>query len=252
MNRYDEICRKYFRKLVDEKGIKEENISSIGGIENTLNYRTVSPEWFMLPSEEYAISKGEEKVMECNFRNSKAQVFTTVPSSISLKVSEVLELNLQNIASRSLFYCALNAVMVHYGLVSGTVHCRKDSPLECAKLLFEKLKKVSKLRKILLIGYQPAFAEKLSEKFDLFITDMNPKNINRKVRNTKILSHLENLNLIPEVDIVLITGSSLINGTFWELYECAMENSKPLISYGISASGASKILGIERHCPLST
>ncbi|MEM2191072.1 MAG: hypothetical protein QXU17_05360 [Archaeoglobaceae archaeon] len=42
------------------------------------------------------------------------------------------------------------------------------------------------------------------------------------------------------------------HGLSEQKYECAMENSKPFISYGISASGASKILGIERHCPLST
>lgn len=249
MHRYDEICQKYFRKLVDEKGIREENILS-GGDRNMLNYRTVSPEWFMLPSEDYSIAKGEEKIMECTFKNSKAQVFTPIPTNTSLKLSEVLKLNLQNIASRSLFYCALNAVMRHYGLISGTVHCRKDSPLECAKLLAEKLRNI-RGKKILLIGYQPAFAQKLSENFDLFITDMNPKNINRKVQNTKILSHLENFKLIPEVDMVLVTGSSLINGTFWDLYECAVENKKQFISYGISVAGASKILGIERHCPLS-
>lgn len=228
----------------------EENVLISGEDKNVFSYKTVPPEWFMLPSEDYVIVKGEEKVMECSFRDSRAQVFTPAPSSTTLKVSEVLELNLQSIASRSLFYCALNAVMRHYGLISGTVHCRRDSPLECAKLLAEKLRNIGG-KKILLIGYQPAFAQKLSENFDLLITDMNPKNINRRIQKTMILSHAENLKLIPEVDVVLVTGSSLINGTFWDLYKCAVENRKRLISYGVSIAGASKILGIERHCPLS-
>lgn len=251
MHRYDEICRKYFRKLVEEKEIGDERIHSSDGLEK-LNYRIIPSEWFMLPSEEYAIAKGEEKVMECVFRNSKAQVFTNLPMSVELKVSDILGLELNNLASRTLFYCALNAVMRHYGFIEGTVHCRKDSPVECAKLLRERLEKIVEGKKILLIGYQPAFAEKLSKNFDLLITDMNPKNINRTVHGIRILSYLENSRLISEVDIVLVTGSSLINGTFWDLYDCANKEGKKFVSYGVSAAGASKILDIDRHCPLST
>lgn len=142
--------------------------------------------------------------------------------------------------------------MRYYGLINGTMHCRGNSPLMCAKILIEDLKSFTSDARILLVGYQPAIAEELVRHFNtVYITDMSPRNIGKVVGKVSVLDHTRNDDLIREVDIVLATGSSLLNKTLWDLYGTSSKFNEVFIIYGVSAAGASKILGIKRHCPLS-
>lgn len=249
---YDEVCRKFFRKLAEEKGIMSEYVESRREGCCVVKYKTLSPKYFNLPSDEYALVRGEEVMLECVFRSAKAHVFTQLPQDNVMRIEEILELDLNDVRSRSIFYCALNAVMRYYGLIEGTMHCRGDSPLRCARKLVEDLKNFAPDARVLLIGYQPALAEELVKNFaTVYITDLNPRNTGKVIGEVTVLSHARNSELIQKVDIALVTGSSLLNNTLWDLYEMSIKHSKKFVLYGVSAAGASKILSIKRHCPLS-
>lgn len=247
---YDELCRKFFEELAKEKSITTEYVRS--KYEDVVRYRALPSSYFNLPSKEYAIARGEEVMMECVFKSAKAHVFTQLPRDRVMRVDEILRLDLSDIGNRSVFYCALNAVMRYYGLINGTMHCRGNSPLKCAKSLIEYLKSFASDARILLVGYQPAIAEELVRHFNtVYITDMSLRNVGKSIDRVCVLDHTRNNDLIREVDIVLATGSSLLNKTLWDLYETSSRFSKVFILYGVSAAGASKILGIKRYCPLS-
>lgn len=250
MTNYDEVCRECLVRLVREVNAIEEVVEAISG-EESVNISAISPEFFQLPSRDYAVMSGEERIVECHFRKSSAHVFTSVPLRGCLKIKDIIKADLSNIVGRTLFYCLLNVVMKQLGYLSGTLHCRGFEPVMCAELLADKLKR-SGAKKVLLIGYQPAMVDALVKNIEtLYVTDMNPKNIGKVVHGVGILSHTLNLALISEVDAVIATGSALINNTLWQLYEEAKKLSKRFIVYGVSAAGASRIFNIERHCPFS-
>jgi hypothetical protein len=51
---------------------------------------------------------------------------------------------------------------------------------------------------------------------------------------------------------MLITGSTLVNGTIDGLMESALRHQKRAVFYGTTIAGAAYLLGLERLCPCST
>ncbi len=203
----------------------------------------------MLPSSEYAIAKGKEVIMECCFEHGRAHVFTAKPFSGVLKISEVLNLNLNSIVNRSVFYCSLNALMRYLGLIDRTVHCKGREPELCGEKLVKWVLEEYGNVPVLLVGYQPAFAKSLTRVLSkVYITDMDPENIGKIVNGVKVLSDKENIQLMRKVRVALITGSALINSTLWYLIEEAKRNNVETVIYGVSAAGVTKILGLRRFC----
>ena len=203
----------------------------------------------MLPSNEYAIAKGKEVIMECCFEQGRAHVFTAKPYSGVLKISEILSLSLNSIVNRSAFFCSLNALMRHLGLIDRTVHCKGREPELCGEKLVKWILEEYGNVPVLLVGYQPAFAKSLTRVLSrVFITDMDPENIGKIVNGVKVLSDRENIKLMSRVRVALITGSSLINSTLWYLIEEAKRNNVETVIYGVSAAGVTKILGLKRFC----
>ncbi len=250
---YDEIIRRYFKDIVSRSGLSGEYVTakSSGGATTSggIDFRVVPPEWFKLPSKEYAIARGKEVIMECTFKGARAHVFTPSPFKGSLKLSEVLELRLESIAERAVFYGSLNAVMRYLGLIDKTIHCRGDEPVKCAGELVKTILSEYGDVPTLLVGYQPAMAKALAgELRKLFVTDMNPENVGKEVRGVKVLDHTRNPELMEEVELVLATGSSVINSTLWSIYDRAKELGRELVVYGVSGAGAAKVLGIKRYC----
>jgi len=250
---YDEIIRRYFKDIVSRSGLSSEYVtatsSDAAATSGGIDFKVVPPEWFKLPSSEYAIARGKEVIMECTFRGARAHVFTSSPFRGSLKLSEVLKLRLESIAERAVFYGSLNAVMRYLGLIDKTIHCRRNEPIKCAEELVKVVLSEYGNVPTLLIGYQPAMAKALAgELRKLYVTDMNLENIGKEVRGVKVLDHTRNLELMEEVELVLATGSSVINSTLWAIYDRARELGRELVVYGVSAAGAAKVLGIKRYC----
>jgi hypothetical protein len=249
---YDEIIKEYFRKLINEHGLADELVKVKGEGKEVfgVSFDVVPPDEFQLPSDEYAIARGKEVIMECVFRGCGAHVFTAEPYAGSMRVSKVVSLSLDNLRNRSIFFCTLNAVMRYLGLTDRTLHCRGCDPIRCGNKLVEEILRLFGDVPVLLVGYQPAMAEALASRLSrVYVTDMNPENIGKEVKGVVIEDHVRNYELLRKVDVALVTGSSVINSTLWSLMRKANELDVKLIVYGVSAAGAAEVLGIRRFCP---
>ena len=56
-------------------------------------------------------------------------------------------------------------------------------------------------------------------------------------------------DLIDASDLVLVTGTTLVNGTFDPILRRARQRGKDLLLYGVTAAGVSELLGLARICP---
>ncbi len=258
---WDELIRTYLKELLKARGIRLNEIieSHPGKMEDTqesrvsLELKVVPPKWFNLPNEEYPIVRGKEVIMECKFRNSKAHVFTSMPYEGKVSVDEVINSRLSSIPERSAFYCALNAIMRYFGLIKGTIHCRGKIPEICGKDLLQEILSFYGDVPTLLIGYQPGFVKTLAHNLStLYVTDMDPRNIGKKVGKVVVRDHTLNEELIKSVDLVISTGSSLINSTFWNVFDWVNKYRKEFIVYGVTVAGVAEILKLRRHCPYTT
>lgn len=254
----DELVRSYLKALLSSRNVdlgevvvgRGKAIPTQGGGKEKISYRVVPPEWFNLPSEEYPIVRGKEVMMECTFRNSKAQVFTARPYNGEAPLSKILNSRLRSIPERSMFYCALNAVMKEFGLLRGTIHCRGNTPIYCGRMLLQRILSEYGDVPTLLIGYQPAFADALARHLSkVYITDMDPEDIGKCVGGVYVQDHYMNEELIKNVDLVVVTGSSIVNSTFWNILNWSKSYGKELIVYGVSGAGVAEILRLKRHCP---
>ncbi|RLG72611.1 MAG: hypothetical protein DRO23_10170 [Thermoprotei archaeon] len=232
------FLRKHFSKMIREHSFEEENI--------IIEVRPLSKEEAIgkLNDREFALVRGEEVLIEALFKGAIGQAFTDEPSEFHGKLEEIVNLRLTTNKERALFIASLNAVMRYLGLVKNTKHCKDNGPWICAEKLLEYIKRNYGRPKIAIIGYQPAFVKKLSEVFEVRVTDMCEKNIGKKKFGVLVESYLNNVRVSKWADIVLATGSSIVNNTLHEL----LPFREKLILYGVTCAGVSRIMGLRRWC----
>ncbi len=167
-------------------------------------------------------------------------------------IGEVLEMPLDSNRNRALFVATLNAVLRRLDMVEGTIHCRDDEPERCAREVAAMVRK-SGSRSVGLIGLNPAIAEALVREFgadSVRITDLNRKNIGRRKFNVEILDgRTQAGDVIRSSDTVLMTGTTLVNGTFTGLWNCVGSEKKRPIIYGVTAAGICHLMNLTRVCP---
>ncbi|MCK4338297.1 MAG: hypothetical protein KAX11_10145, partial [Candidatus Aminicenantes bacterium] len=141
----------------------------------------------------------------------------------------------------------------HLGIAEGTVHCKDDDPEKCGMEIVSHVLKLRGQCRVGLVGFNPAIARKLVGAFgcgNVRIMDLSNDNI----KSVKCGIRIEDgatasESLIRWADMVLITGTTLVNGTFDGLWNCAQEHGKNCLTYGITGAGVSSLTGIGRICP---
>ena len=83
-------------------------------------------------SDQFAIKRGKERVIEADFGGTRGQAFTDEPSDWTGTLSEMLAMELDGSARRAVFTAGLNAVLRSVGAAEGTVHCRDEDPAAAA------------------------------------------------------------------------------------------------------------------------
>jgi hypothetical protein len=142
------------------------------------------------------------------------------------------------------FVSTLNAIMRSLNQVEATVHCKDSEPSMCAQKLPEYIQKHYGRPKIAFVGLQPALIQSLHDAaFDLRVTDLNPDNIGQVRWGVRIDDAALNAEYARWADIVLSTGSVLVNDTYHEL-----QQGKPVIYYGVTAAGLAKLFDLPRIC----
>jgi uncharacterized protein (DUF4213/DUF364 family) len=55
--------------------------------------------------------------------------------------------------------------------------------------------------------------------------------------------------LIDASDVLVVTGTTLVNGTFDNIHRRTRAANKHFIPYGVTAADVCELMGIERICP---
>jgi uncharacterized protein (DUF4213/DUF364 family) len=202
---------------------------------------------------DFPIILGKERVVEAEVFGAKAHAFTDSPGEFVGNLKEVLNFPLTSNRERSIYVATLNAIVKHLNLVENTIHCKDEDPERCGKeVAFQLLKRWGKVR-VGFIGLNPAIAENLIETFgieNVRITDLNKQNVNSFKNGVKIWDGNEMTEqLIKQSDVILITGTTFVNGTFDPIMHFIRNYRKDYLIYGVTGTRICKLLGLNRICP---
>ncbi|MFO7951543.1 MAG: DUF364 domain-containing protein [Bacillota bacterium] len=202
---------------------------------------------------DYALLKGKEQLLQAEVDGYIGQAFTDRPGYYKGNLKEVFALPLSDNFQRAIFIATLNALLRKQGAIQKSIHCRGESPASCALLLSEYIKTFFKPTKVVLIGYQPRFAETLAESFLLRINDLDNDNIGKKVKDSGINevcieSSSTSKENVDWGDLIVVTGSAIVNNTFSYFFP----SNKPVLFFGTSIVGPAQLLGLNHFCPLSS
>ncbi|MET1160055.1 MAG: DUF364 domain-containing protein [Thermoprotei archaeon] len=245
---YTEILKSLFLKLIPEYEIELDSI---------IECIPVSGRDLGIVGDDYALLRGPEIMLTCKYGKGVGQVFTVAPRNYRGSIRNIIERDLTSIAWSSLFHAVLNAILNHLGLIDRTLHCSKNEPLLCGYKMTHYLYSEHGITRILHIGYQPGHVEELYTIYrdNLLVTDLRSDTVWNRKRGILIIDGNLNKYFIQHSDVVLLTASALVNNTGWEIVEYARLYYKPVIIYGVSATGAvyllreNKILDIRLYCP---
>lgn len=191
--------------------------------------------------DDYPIIKGREVMVEAEFRGAKGQAFTDEYDQGDFSLRELMELPLDSNRNRACFVSGLNAVMRSLDLCDKTVHCKDQEPKTCAGQLTDL---VPKGASVALVGYQPGFLAALAPNYTTRVVDLDMDNIGKTFSGVTIEGPDKTTEVIDASDMVLATGSTLVNGTITEL----LALDKPLVFFGVTISGPAKILDLKTWC----
>ncbi len=194
--------------------------------------------------DDYPLLKGKEVMMEARYRGAAGQAYTDQPGRFTGTLGEVLHMSLNTNFRRAVFVATLNAVMRRFYNVEATVHCKDKEPALCARGLPAFIEKNYGWPKIAFVGLQPALVQSLADAgFELRVTDLNPDNIGQVRCGVRIGDAARNAENACWADIVLSTGSVLVNDTYRDLWQ-----GKPVIYYGVTAAGLARLFSLTRFC----
>jgi uncharacterized protein (DUF4213/DUF364 family) len=190
---------------------------------------------------DYPLIRGKEVMVEAEFQGARGQAFTEAFEQATYTLEELTALPLESIRTRASFIAALNAVYRHLGLVQHTIHCKDQEPVECAHGLLDV---IVPEQNVLLVGFQPRFVDILSANRQVRIVDRNPENIDKIINNVTIESPEMIDDAIGWCDLILATGSTIVNGSITQL----LHRDVPVIFYGVTISAAACILNLPAYC----
>jgi hypothetical protein len=192
---------------------------------------------------DFPLQKGKERLMQAVFNNALGQAFTDRFGDFEGPLGDILCSDLDNNYRRAIFVATLNAMMRRIDLAHGTIHCRDKEPTRCACELAAYLRYHHKWARLAQIGFQPRMIEALNRKFPLRVVDLDADNIGSRPFGITIEGPEATAAVIQWADVLLVTGSTLVNGTIGSFLM-----NKPVIFYGTTIAGAASLMGWERFC----
>jgi uncharacterized protein (DUF4213/DUF364 family) len=195
-------------------------------------------------SDDFPLQKGKERLMQAEFNSSPGQAFTDQYGDFEGPLADILEMELSNNYRRALFIASLNAVLRHIGKTDRTIHCHDIAPGQCAMELCEHIKNLYNPVKITQIGYQPAMVTSLAASFNLRVIDLDEDNIGATKSEVVIEGPEATTDAIKWCDLLLVTGSTVVNGTIEQFLD-----KNPVLFYGTTIAGPASLMGWDRFCP---
>ncbi len=233
-----EILQREFARIVREYGLESERVQVVA--------QPLTPEEAIGRPEErdYPLLKGKERLMQAKLKGTPGQAFTDIFGRYEGTISDILRGKLRTNFHRAVFVSTLNAAMNHVGLMHKAVHCRDQEPKQCSLELVDYIREKFGHPKIAIVGLQPRMLEALSRAFQLRVTDLDPDNIGRERFGIPIEGPDKTQANLNWCDVALVTGTAIVNDTIGEFL-----TQEPTIFFGVTISGAAKILGLNHWCP---
>ncbi len=201
--------------------------------------------------DDFPLLRRKEVLMEANYRGSLGQAFTSAAGVFSGTLEEVLKLPLEDAFDRAVLVSTINAVLRNLGLAEGTVHCRDSGPEDCAADLGRWLRG-EEADRVGLVGMQPALLSSLVEILGSEKVMVSDLACAGEVRlGVRVQDGMSSEPLFERSPLVLITGTTLVNGTIDGLLETADRYGCRVVFYGTTIAGAARLLGLERWCSCS-
>jgi len=242
-----EMAKSQFETIARENRLSDSNVYVL--------VKTLSPEEAIgIPGRrDFPIVEGKERVVEADFQGAKAHAFTDAPKEFIGKLEEIISMPLTDSGERAIFVATMNAVLKHCKIIETTLHCKDEEPERCAVEIASHIRNKVGSKKVGLIGLNPAILEQLSRTFgaeNVRITDLNRKNIGSvKYGVTVWDGNTMTEKLVQESDIVLMTGTTLVNGTFNRIWSAIRQYRKDYLVYGVTSAGVCSLTGLNRICP---
>jgi len=232
-----ETLREKFADIAKENGLESEKIRVFA--------RPLTPEEAIGRPEEldYPLLKGKERLMQAKLRGTPGQAFTDMFGEYEGTISDILRRELRTNFHRAVFISTLNAAMNHVGLIDKAVHCKDQEPKRCSLELLNYIRGKFGQPQIAVVGFQPRMVEVLSKTCPLRVTALDPDNIGKEKFGIPIKGPENARDNLLWCDVVLITGTTVVNDTIGEFLI-----QKPKIFYGVTISGAAKILALNHFC----
>lgn len=202
---------------------------------------------------DFPLLHGKECLIQANFRNALGQAFTDSPGNFKGRIKEILGLELTDNGERALFIATLNAVMRYLGTADKTIHCKNESPELCAKEIVRSIiDKYGANANVGIIGFQPAIIDNFSKSIssqNIKVTDLDQENIGKVKYGVPVWDGRKmEEELFKTCDVVLATGSTIVNDTLGQLTDLSGRYCKPLYFYGTTIAGPAKVLNLARLC----
>ncbi|MCD4744011.1 MAG: hypothetical protein K8R67_16230 [Desulfobacteraceae bacterium] len=191
--------------------------------------------------DDYPIIKGKEVMVEADFLNAKGQSFTDEFENKAYRVKDLLSMDLSTNRKRASFIAGLNAVYRHLDLAEKTIHCKDKEPVLCAEKLSDIIQKDSK---ILLVGHQPRFLEKLASYCQVRAVDLDKDNIGKDFFTVTIEPEEHTKDAINWCNMIFATGSTIVNNSISNFIDAG----KPVVFYGVTITAPAKILNLTTFC----
>ena len=229
---------KEMRKLISQHALENEMVSVFA--------RPLTPEEAIgnPAHNDYPLLKGKERIMQAVFQNVKGHAYSDHTGNFSGSLSQVLNLPMDSNFHRALFVATANAVLRKIGIINKSCHCKDEDPVTCATYLKDVLLPFSPKR-IGIIGNQPRLLEEAVRNFEVRICDRDPENIGIIKSGVSVEDPEAYKDIKKWADLILATGTTLVNDTIDNF-----TGSVPIIFYGITISGAAKLLHLHHFCPL--
>lgn len=196
---------------------------------------------------DFPLLKGKEKLMEAVFKGAKGQAFTDMPENFAGTLGEITNRPRESNYDRAVLISSINAVCNYLGVSRNNIHCKNEEPEECAAELAQKIGEEFGSPRIAFVGYQPAMIQGLAGRFTLRVVDLDGDNIGTIKFGVEIEDGRADVGgLLEWCDLVLATGSSVINGTIVNFLP--ERTGKPAIFYGTTVAGTAALMGLRKFC----
>ena len=226
------------KKIIAEKSLGNEMVS--------VSARPLTPEEAIgnPVHNDYPLLKGKERMMQAVFQDTKGHAFSDHTGNFTGSLAQVLNLSMDSNFHRALLVATANAVLRRMSIISKSCHCKDHDPVICASHLVDALSPFSP-RRVGMIGDQPRLLEAVAGNFEVRICDRDPEKIGT-IQSGILIEDAEVYRDIKKwADLLLVTGTTLVNNTIDNF-----TGDIPVVYYGITITGAAKLLNFNHFCPL--